>query len=138
LDVNPGTIERFRRSGDKESVAVLEVVHADEVTHVTSGHRWFTWICEKDGIDPVNAFREEVRKGWRGEIKGPFNEEDRARAGLTKDFYEDLRGDDMGWREKDSQIDLSKALKDLSVKGQVSGHADATAAIQVEYDNETR
>jgi uncharacterized ferritin-like protein (DUF455 family) len=40
LDVNPGTIEKFRKQGDKESVEVLEVIHADEVTHVTAGHRW--------------------------------------------------------------------------------------------------
>jgi uncharacterized ferritin-like protein (DUF455 family) len=93
LDVNPGTIQRFRRAGDTESVAALEVIHADEVTHVTSGHRWFTWVCNAEGVDPVAAFREEVKKGWRGEVKGPFNVEDRGRAGMTKEFYEDLRGE---------------------------------------------
>lgn len=94
LDVNPGTIERFRKAGDVESVEVMEVIHADEVTHVTTGHRWFTWVCEREGgIDPVKAFREEVKKGWRGDVKGPFNVEDREKAGLTKDFYEDLKGE---------------------------------------------
>ena len=96
LDVNPATIERFRRAGDDESVAVLEVIHADEVTHVTTGHRWFTWVCEREGVDPVVAFREEVKKGWRGEVKGPFNVEDREKAGMTRAFYEDLRGE-LGW-----------------------------------------
>lgn len=42
LDVNPGTIEKFRKQQDKESVQVLEVIHADEVTHVTAGHRCAT------------------------------------------------------------------------------------------------
>ena len=93
LDVNPGTIERFRRAGDDESVRVLEIIHADEVTHVTAGHRWFTWLCERDGVDPVLTFREEVRRGWRGDVKGPFNVEARATAGMTRDFYENLRGD---------------------------------------------
>jgi uncharacterized ferritin-like protein (DUF455 family) len=138
LDVNPGTIERFRRAGDKESVATLEVIHADEVTHVTSGHRWFTWICERDGLDPVNTFREEVRKGWRGEIKGPFNEEDRARAGMTKDFYEDLRGDDMGWRNKGPEVDVEKGLRDLSVEDREPGHSAAAATVKIEYDKEYR
>jgi uncharacterized ferritin-like protein (DUF455 family) len=95
LDVNPGTISRFARQGDEDSVRVLNVIHAgglmtqissmyhkltitsDEVTHVTAGHRWFTWCCERDGVEPVLTFREEVRKYWRGDIKGPFNEEDR-------------------------------------------------------------
>ncbi|KAI5891505.1 DUF455-domain-containing protein [Schizophyllum commune H4-8] len=94
LDVNPATIARFRRARDMESVAALEVIHADEVTHVTTGHRWFTWVCAREGVeDPVAAFREEVRKGWRGDVKGPFNEEDREKAGLTPDFYRDLKGE---------------------------------------------
>lgn len=88
LDVNPGTIERFRRAGDMESVRVMEIIHADEVTHVTSGHRWFTWVC--GGEDAVAAFREEVRRGWRGALKGPFNVEDRAKAGLSREFYENM------------------------------------------------
>jgi uncharacterized ferritin-like protein (DUF455 family) len=71
----------------------LEVIHADEVTHVSSGHRWFTWICQQGNVDPIKTFREEVRKGWRGDIKGPFNAEDRERAGLSPEFYEDLRGE---------------------------------------------
>lgn len=114
LDVNPGTIEQFRKRGDKETVGALEVIHADEVTHVTSGHRWFTWMCERDNLDPVVTFRDEVRKGWRGEIKGPFNEEDRARAGMTRDFYEDLRGDEMGWRGDNSVKEVEKNLQTLT------------------------
>jgi len=65
----------------------------DEVTHVTAGHRWFSWICNNQGVDPVKAFREEVRMGWRGDIKGPFNEADREKAGMTKEFYTDLKGE---------------------------------------------
>ncbi|KAJ3509576.1 hypothetical protein NLJ89_g5151 [Agrocybe chaxingu] len=104
LDVNPATIERFRRAGDHDTVKVMEIIHADEVTHVTSGHRWFTWICaqanEGKGVDPVEAFREEVKRGWRGEVKGPFNVADREKAGLTPRFYEDLRGE-MGLESKE-------------------------------------
>jgi uncharacterized ferritin-like protein (DUF455 family) len=93
LDVNPATIEKFRRNGDLDTVALMEIIHMDEVTHVTAGHRWFTWTCKKDGVDPVQTFREEVRHGWRGEIRGPFNEEARATAGMTKEFYVNLKGD---------------------------------------------
>jgi uncharacterized ferritin-like protein (DUF455 family) len=93
LDVNPATVEKFRRTGDTDSVAILEIIHMDEVTHVTAGHRWFSWICKNEGIDPVQTFREEVRRGWRGDIRGPFNEKDRAKAGMTKEFYADLKGE---------------------------------------------
>lgn len=93
LDVNPGTIAKFARAGDADSVRVLEIIHADEVTHVTAGHRWFTWLCEREGVDPVATFRDEVRRGWRGDVKGPFNIEDREKAGMTREFYEDLKGE---------------------------------------------
>lgn len=112
LDVNPATIERFRKAGDTETVKVMEIIHADEVTHVTSGHRWFTWVCGQENVDPIAAFREEVKKGWRGDVKGPFNVEAREKAGLTPPFYESLRGE-MGF---------------------VGEKRDGMAAVTVEYD----
>ncbi|KAG8905001.1 hypothetical protein FRB99_000874 [Tulasnella sp. 403] len=93
LDVNPTTIAKFRSAGDAESVKVLEIIHHDEITHVTAGHRWFTYLCEKTGLDPVATFRKEVKEHFSGALKGPFNEEDRRKAGMTPDFYEDLRGE---------------------------------------------
>lgn len=111
-------------------MAVLEIIHADEVTHVTSGHRWFTWMCEKDGLEPVSAFREEVKKGWRGEIKGPFNDEDRARAGMTREFYEDLRGDEIGWRGGSDTDGFEKDLGNMSLR---NGPGEDSAPVKVEY-----
>lgn len=92
LDVNPATIARFERMGDSESVDVLTIIHADEITHVTAAHRWFTWVCKEEGVDPVQTFREEVKAHFSGALKGPFNESDREKAGLTTEFYMDLRG----------------------------------------------
>ncbi|KAG9312269.1 hypothetical protein JVU11DRAFT_7572 [Chiua virens] len=114
---NAGRFERFRRTGDTDSVEVLEIVHADEVTHVTTGHRWFTWLCERQGVDPVATFREEVRRGWRGEIKGPFNVEARETAGLSRPFYEDLRGEwDAVDREKSEQAQAAETYPSLQVE----------------------
>ncbi|KAI0475158.1 hypothetical protein GGR56DRAFT_644825 [Xylariaceae sp. FL0804] len=96
LDVNPLTIEKFRRAGDAESVGVLEVIHADEITHVTTGHRWLSWICEQEGTDPVQVFREKVQRFFRGAVKGPFNAEARLQAGMDASYYEDLSG--QPWR----------------------------------------
>ncbi|KAK7047765.1 hypothetical protein VNI00_006093 [Paramarasmius palmivorus] len=135
LDVNPATIDKFRRAGDVESVKVMEVIHADEVTHVTAGHRWFCWACEqneesdgKRSVDPVKAFREEVRTCWRGDIKGPFNVEDREKAGLAPEFYEDLRGE-MGFDEVDEGTETKKLpvpdLKEVT---------EGLAKVEVEYD----
>ncbi|KAI1485525.1 hypothetical protein F5X96DRAFT_659626 [Biscogniauxia mediterranea] len=92
LDVNPMTIEKFRAAGDSESVDALTVIHNDEITHVTTGHRWLSWICEQEGTDPVRVFRDNVQKHFRGAVKGPFNTEARLQAGMDKSYYEDLNG----------------------------------------------
>ncbi|KAI0592919.1 hypothetical protein F4775DRAFT_580214 [Biscogniauxia sp. FL1348] len=92
LDVNPMTIEKFGAAGDSESADVLTVIHNDEITHVTTGHRWLSWICEQEGTDPVQVFRNNVQKYFRGAIKGPFNTEARLQAGMDNSYYEDLHG----------------------------------------------
>lgn len=92
LDVNPLTIEKFRNAKDGESVDVLNIIHNDEITHVTTGHRWLTWICQQEGADPVQVFRSNVKKHFRGAVKGPFNAEARQQAGMDKSYYEDLYG----------------------------------------------
>lgn len=47
---------------------------------VTTGHRWFTWLCQERGVDPIKTFREEVSANFHGKVKGPFNSEDRLKA----------------------------------------------------------
>ncbi|KAI0129170.1 hypothetical protein BJ170DRAFT_579252 [Xylariales sp. AK1849] len=96
LDVNPMTIEKFRKAGDIESVDVLTIIHNDEITHVTTGHRWLTWICEQESTDPVEVFRNNVQKYFWGAVKGPFNAEARLQAGMDARYYENLEGAD--WR----------------------------------------
>ncbi|KAI7198509.1 hypothetical protein D0869_04537 [Hortaea werneckii] len=92
LDVNPVTIDRFRKAKDLDSVDTLEVIHRDEITHVTTGHRWLSWICAQERTDPVEVFRKNVMKHFRGAVKGPFNAEARQQAGMDGSYYEDLAG----------------------------------------------
>ena len=95
LDVNPVTIRKFAAAGDERSVAALNVIHLDEITHVSAGHRWLTYLCATHDPprDPVAVFREEVRRNFVGKLKGPFNEGDRAQAGLSRDWYDGLVGE---------------------------------------------
>nr|ODN94039.1 hypothetical protein L203_00213 [Cryptococcus depauperatus CBS 7841] len=102
IDMNPLTLAKLQAANDVESSKVLEIIHADEITRnvdVTTGHRWFAWLCTQQGLDPVTTFREEVYNNFRGKIKGPFNAKDRLKAGLTPDFYEDLSGH-LGWKDE--------------------------------------
>ena len=87
LDVTPGMIEIFRKAGDTGAVAALEVIYAEEVSHVAYGSKWFNWLCGRDGSDPKEVFHALVRRYFHGTLKPPFNEEKRADAGLPPDFY---------------------------------------------------
>ena len=87
LDVTPGMIEIFRKAGDKQTVAALDVIYAEEVHHVAFGSKWFHFLCGREDRDPVTVFHDLVRQYFHGPLKPPFNEEKRAEAGLPPDFY---------------------------------------------------
>jgi len=83
LDVTPALIARLRRFGDEKTAAVLEVILRDEVGHVRIGSRWFHYLCEQRGLDPVTAFAEALRTHFRGSVKAPMSRDLRRRAGFT-------------------------------------------------------
>lgn len=81
LDVTPGMISRLRLAGDLETVAILEVILAEEVGHVEVGTRWFRWLCSARGLDPLTTWRSVVHQ-YGVRIAPPFNETARAAAGF--------------------------------------------------------
>ena len=92
LDVTPGLIEIFEKAGDTDSVAALNVIYAEEVSHVAYGSKWFHFLCGREDCDPKPRFHELVKKYFFGTLKPPFNVEKRAEAGLPPDFYWPLAG----------------------------------------------
>ncbi|KIC37369.1 ferritin-like domain-containing protein [Leisingera sp. ANG-M7] len=87
LDVTPGMIGIFRKANLSQAVEALELIYAEEVSHVAYGSKWFNFLCGRDNLDPKEEFHALVRKYFRGALKPPFNEEKRADAGLPPDFY---------------------------------------------------
>lgn len=87
LDVTPGMIALFTKSGETPALAALETIYAEEVGHVAYGSKWFNWLCGRAGEDPKDVFHALVRKYFHGSLKPPFNEEKRAEAGIPPDFY---------------------------------------------------
>jgi len=82
-------------------------------------------VCRGGDSDPVSTFREEVKRGWRGDVKGPFNVEDREKAGLTPQFYEGLRG----------EIGLADVLRRKD-KDSIDGLTNGVASLKIEYDSQ--
>lgn len=87
LDVTPGMIEVFRKAGETQALAALEVIYAEEVAHVAYGSKWFHFLCGRQDSDPKEVFHRLVRHYFHGALKPPFNEEKRAEAGIPPDFY---------------------------------------------------
>jgi len=83
LDVTPGMIERLRGAGDKETIAVLEVILEEEVRHVAIGTFWFNYCCRQQGRPPAETFLELLKTRYTGSVRGPFNLQARAVAGFT-------------------------------------------------------
>lgn len=90
LDVTPHMIERLAAAGDTPSAALLDVIYRDEEKHVAAGLRWFTYVCEMDGLPLEATFHDLVRRHFKGLVKPPFNHDARLRAGLSRPFYEPL------------------------------------------------
>jgi uncharacterized ferritin-like protein (DUF455 family) len=87
LDITPATIDRFTNVGDHGSARILIRILHDEERHVRAGTYWFRYACESAGLAPPDTWRALVARHFRGELKPPFNDSARARAGLTRDFY---------------------------------------------------
>lgn len=90
LDVTPGIMNRLRKVGDEETVAVLEIILRDEIGHVEIGSRWFQFECDKRGIDPQATFRDLIIEYYDGQLRGPFHTAARVQAGFTEDELDAL------------------------------------------------
>lgn len=87
LDVTPGMIEIFKTAREDQAVAAMQVIYAEEVSHVAYGAKWFHFLCGRHDLDPKEVFHALVRRYFHGPLKPPFNEEKRAEAGLPPDSY---------------------------------------------------
>lgn len=87
LDVTPGMIELFRKAKMPQVIETLEVIYAEEVSHVAYGSKWFHFLCGRENSDPKEIFHSLVRRYFHSTLKPPFNEEKRAEAGIPPDFY---------------------------------------------------
>ena len=90
LDVTPGMIERLKGQGDHETVAILEVILAEEVTHVAYGSKWFRWHCEREGVEQGQTFKQLLEDYAKSVLHGPYNREARLAAGFDEGELEAL------------------------------------------------
>ena len=83
LDAVPSIRDRFKQIKEARAVEILEIILNDEIGHVLIGNRWFNFLCSKDNLSPIVAYRELAEKYRAPILKGPFNIEARKQAGFT-------------------------------------------------------
>jgi len=89
LDVTPGMVRRLKAVGDEATVAVLEVILAEEVGHVEIGSRWFAHLCAGRGLEPEAEFRRLLDEHGVT-VHPPVNVDARLRAGFSRTELERL------------------------------------------------
>jgi uncharacterized ferritin-like protein (DUF455 family) len=83
LDATPPMQAKFARAGDQRAVDILGVILRDEVGHVAIGNRWYRWLCQRDGLDPIQHYRVLVERHQAPRPRPPFNIDARHAAGFT-------------------------------------------------------
>jgi uncharacterized ferritin-like protein (DUF455 family) len=91
LDATPPMRARFAAAGDQGAVAILDVILRDEIGHVAVGNRWYRWLCERDGLDPLAHYDKLAARHDAPRPVPPFNFEAREKAGFTPEELQRLR-----------------------------------------------
>ncbi|MGM9485823.1 ferritin-like domain-containing protein [Ideonella sp. YS5] len=84
LDATPPMQAKLRKAGDLRAVEILDVILRDEIGHVAIGNRWYRWLCEREGLDPLAAYAEFAARYGAPRLKGPFNLPARRAAGFDE------------------------------------------------------
>jgi uncharacterized ferritin-like protein (DUF455 family) len=83
LDATPPIQAKLARAGDERAVTILDLILRDEIGHVAIGNRWYRWLCDRDGLDPVPLYRSLARRYEAPRLRPPFNEAARRAAGFS-------------------------------------------------------
>ncbi|MEJ2307703.1 MAG: ferritin-like domain-containing protein [Gammaproteobacteria bacterium] len=90
LDVTPGMIKRFRKLGDTQTVAILEIILEEEIGHVEAGTRWFHYLCEREGLDPEESYFDRLQHYLGRDLHCPVHYAARLQAGFSESELERL------------------------------------------------
>jgi len=67
-----------------EAAAILDIILRDEIGHVATGNRWYSFLCEKHGLEPIATYTQLARKYYAPALRGTINLEARRAAGFSE------------------------------------------------------
>ncbi len=84
LDATPAVRAKLAQVGDHAAAAILDIILRDEVGHVATGNRWYAWLCDIRGADPIATYAALALQYNAPVLRGPFNLAARKAAGFTE------------------------------------------------------
>ncbi len=84
LDASPPVRDKLLSAGDKRGADILSIILQDEIGHVATGNRWYRWICNQRGLDPIATYKAMAEQYVAPKLRGPFNLEARRAAGFDE------------------------------------------------------
>lgn len=84
LDASPQVKKKLVGAGDHKAGEILDIILRDEIGHVAIGNKWFRWLCQQSGLDPISAYAELVKRYEPPKLRPPFNLEARRLAGFEE------------------------------------------------------
>lgn len=88
LDVTPKMIQQLKSANDPETVAILQRIYDDEITHVYIGIKWFEAVIAVPIEQATTLFHDYLKDYFRGNLIPPFNIPARDSAEMPRDFYQ--------------------------------------------------
>jgi uncharacterized ferritin-like protein (DUF455 family) len=95
LDATPAIVEKFKSVNDERAVEILAVIERDEIGHVAIGSRWYLYLCEQRGLEPLQTFRKLLKEYDAPPLKPPFNVEGRKAGGFSEEELNWLQAQSM-------------------------------------------
>jgi uncharacterized ferritin-like protein (DUF455 family) len=90
LDASPAVKNKLISAGDLAGGHILDIILADEIGHVAAGNRWYRYVCELRGLDPIATYRKLIVQYDAPKLKSPYNLAARRLAGFTEEELRDL------------------------------------------------
>ena len=87
LDATPLIQAKLARVGTPDAraaIAILDIILRDEIGPVAIGNRWYRFLCDRAGRDPIATYDDLARTCRAPRLRGPFNVEARLAAGFTQ------------------------------------------------------
>lgn len=85
LDASIPIRDKLKQAGDLRGADILDIILRDEIGHVAIGNRWYRYLCEQRGLDPIATYAELAERYRAPKLRGPFNLEARRAAGFLEE-----------------------------------------------------